>query len=349
MSACMMRAVVLREFGGPENMHLEEVAAPTPDSLREREVLIRVKSVGVCYHDLINRAGSLPRTKLPSILGHEIAGQVTAVGAAVQAFRKGDRVASIQRVHCGRCDLCRRGRTTLCKEGVFFGEEIPGGYADFVVSEEQGLARIPDSIGYEEGAICACTIGTAIHVVRTRGGVQLDETVLITGASGGVGLHAIQVCRLTGARVIAVTSSPGKAASLKEAGADEVIVSPDLNFAPQVRRVTAGRGVDVALEITGALTFDHALRSLAPAGRMIVVGSLETRPASFLPGLVILKELELRGSFATTTAELAEAFRLVTDKRIRPVVSEVLPIHEVARSHRMLQDRAVTGRLVLTV
>ncbi|HEU4401164.1 MAG TPA: zinc-binding dehydrogenase, partial [Candidatus Polarisedimenticolia bacterium] len=192
-------------------------------------------------------------------------------------------------------------------------------------------------------------IGTAIHVVRTRGGVQLDETVLITGASGGVGLHAIQVCRLIGARVYAVTSSPGKAKSLKEAGADEVIVSQDLRFAPHVRRATGGRGVDVVLEITGALTFDQAMRSLAPAGRLIVVGNLETRPVSFMPGLVILKELEIRGSFATTTAELSESFRLVSEKKVRPVVSKVMPLAEVAKAHQILYDRGVTGRIVLSV
>ena len=349
MSADVMRAVVLREFGGPEKLNLEEVAAPTPSILKDHEVLIRVKAVGVCYHDIINRTGNLPRTKLPSIMGHEIAGEVTAVGNGVELFRRGDRVASIQRVHCGRCDLCLRGRSTLCKEGVFFGEEIPGGYADFVVSEEQRLAKIPDSIPYEEGSICACTIGTAIHVVRSRGAVQLDETVLITGASGGVGLHAIQFCRLTGARVIAVTSSPKKADRLKEAGADEVIVAPDLKFASQVRRLTRGAGVDVALEITGALTFDQALRSLAPAGRLILVGSLETKLASFMPGLMILKELQVLGSFATTTAELVEAFRLVTEKKIRPIVADVMPLSDVARAQQMLFDRQVTGRLVLSV
>jgi len=192
MNRKTMRAVMMREFGGPERLRLEEVPAPEPSGLREREVLIRVRAVGVCYHDIINRSGNLPRTRLPTILGHEIAGEIVAIGPAVQDFRPGDRVATVQRVHCGRCDLCRRGRTTLCKEGVFFGEEIPGGYAEYVVSEEQGLARIPHGIPFEEGSICACTIGTALHVARTRGGVQLDETVLITGASGGVGLHAIQ-------------------------------------------------------------------------------------------------------------------------------------------------------------
>jgi acryloyl-coenzyme A reductase len=344
-----MRAVVLREFGGAENLRLETVEAPAPEGLRPREVLIRVRAVGVCYHDIINRSGNLPRTKLPSILGHEVAGEVVATGGEARSFRAGDRVATIQRVHCGRCDLCRRGRMTLCKEGVFFGEEIPGGYADFVVAEEQGLAKIPEGLAFEEASICACTIGTAIHVARTRGGVQLDETVLITGASGGVGMHAVQVCRLIGARVLAVTSSPAKAARLKETGADEVIVSPDLRFAPQVRRATAGRGVDVVLEITGSLTFDQAMRSLAPAGRLIVVGNLEARPVSFMPGLVILKELEIRGSFATTTSELAESFRLVMERKVRPIVSRVMPLAEAAKAHQILYDRGVTGRIVLRV
>jgi D-arabinose 1-dehydrogenase-like Zn-dependent alcohol dehydrogenase len=328
---------------------MEEVTAPEPGSLREREVLIKVKAVGVCYHDIINRLGNLPRTKLPSILGHEIAGEVVAVGTGVPALRPGDRVATIQRVHCGRCDLCKRGRSTLCKEGVFFGEEIPGGYAEFVVAEEQGLARIPDGLPDEEACICACTIGTALHVVRARGAVQLDETVLITGASGGVGLHTIQVCRLIGARILAVTSSPQKADSLKEAGADEVIVAPNLKFAEAARRLTGGRGVDVALEITGALTFDQAIRSLAPAGRLIVVGNLETRPVSFMPGLVILKELEIKGSFATTTPELSESFRLVMEKKVRPIVSRLMPLADAAKAHQILYERGVTGRIVLQV
>jgi D-arabinose 1-dehydrogenase-like Zn-dependent alcohol dehydrogenase len=349
MGERMMRAIVMREFGGPDTLRLEEVSAPDPGSLREREVLIRVKAVGVCYHDIINRLGHLPRTRLPSILGHEIAGEVVAVGTGVPALRPGHRVATIQRVHCGRCDLCKRGRSTLCKEGVFFGEEIPGGYAEFVVAEEQGLARIPDGLADEEACICACTIGTALHVVRARGGVQLDETVLITGASGGVGLHTIQVCRLIGARILAVTSSPQKADRLKEAGADEVIVAPNLKFAEAARRLTGGRGVDVALEITGALTFDQAIRSLAPAGRLIVVGNLETKPVSFMPGLVILKELEIKGSFATTTPELSESFRLVMEKKVRPVVSRLMPLAEAPKAHQLLFDRGVTGRIVLQV
>jgi NADPH:quinone reductase-like Zn-dependent oxidoreductase len=344
-----MRAVVLRQFGPPENLSVEEVPAPSPDRLRPGEVLIRVEAVGVCYHDLINRSGNLPRTKLPSIPGHEIAGTVFAVGPEVRGVTVGARVATIQRAPCGKCDLCARDRGSLCKEGVFFGEEIPGGYAQWVVSPEQALAPIPAGLKSEEAAICACTLGTALHVSRTRGRVQPGELVLITGASGGVGLHAIQVVKHLGARPIAVTSSEGKAARLREAGAEEVIVAPDLQFAREARRRTGGRGADVVLEITGALTFDQSLRSLAPAGRLVVVGNLETRTVEINPGLIILKELEIIGSFATSTSELREVFDLVQAGTLKPVVSQVSPLSEAVATHRLLQDKGVLGRVVLTV
>ena len=128
-----------------------------------------------------------------------------------------------------------------------------------------------------------------------------------------------------------------------------MIVAPDLKFADAARRLTGGRGVDVALEITGALTFDQAIRSLAPAGRLIVVGSLETKPVSFMPGLVILKELEIKGSFATTTPELSESFKLVGEKKVRPVVARLMPLADAAKAHQILYDRGVIGRIVLQV
>ncbi len=343
-----MRAIVLHEFGDPEVLRLEEVPAPDPGALAADEVLIRNRACGVCYHDIINRRGDLPRTNVPSILGHEIAGEVVAVGAAVETFRPGDRVASVQRVHCNECDICADQRPTLCKDGVFFGEEIAGGYAEYTVSPQHGLAAIPASTPYAEASICACTIGTAIHVAQ-RGRVAAKDTVLITGASGGVGLHAIQVCKLAGARVIAVTSSPAKADKLRESGADEVISAPDLQFSRAVKKVTGGHGVDVIFEITGSLTFEESVRSMALGGRLVMVGNLETHPVSFMPGLMILKELEFIGSFATTTEELTEAFRLVEDGSIRPILAQTLPLEQAARAHQLLFDRQVTGRLTLEI
>ncbi len=343
-----MRAMVLHAFGEADEMKLEQVPAPDPANLAPDDVLIKTRACGVCYHDIINRRGNLPRTKVPSILGHEIAGEVVAVGPAVRGFEVGDRVASVQRVHCNDCDVCEAQRPTLCKDGVFFGEEIPGGYAEYTVSPEHGLARIPDSIPWAEASICACTIGTAIHVTK-RGRVAEGDTVLITGASGGVGLHAIQVCKLAGARVIAVTSSPEKEERLIEAGADAVVATPTLDFCPDARRLTAGHGVDVVLEITGSLTFAESVRCLGVGGRLVMVGNLETHPVEFMPGLMILKELEFIGAFATNTQELAEAFRLVEAGVIRPVLADTLPLEEAPRAHEMLFNRQVIGRLALEI
>jgi acryloyl-coenzyme A reductase len=343
-----MKAVVLKDFGGPENLVITEVPTPSVDDLNEGEVLVRVGAVGVCYHDIINRRGDLPRTNLPAILGHEIAGEVVGKGPAADSFRMGDHVATVQRVHCSDCHECDSGRPTLCKDGAFFGEEIQGGYAEFVVAKQHALSRVPDDLPLEEASIAACTIGTAIHVTN-RGHVTEGEDVLITGASGGVGMHMIQVCKLAGARVIAATSSPEKERGLYEAGADEVVVAPDLDFSREVRHLTSNRGVQVAIEITGAITFDAAVRSLAPGGRLVMVGSLETRPVSFLPGLMILKELEFIGSFATTTEELSEAFRLIMEGKVRPMVSEIMSLDDVAKAHSMLYERQISGRVVLRV
>jgi len=343
-----MRAVVLRAFGGPEQLKLEEVPAPDPEALAPDDVLIKTHACGVCYHDIINRRGNLPRTSVPSILGHEIAGEIVALGDNVTTFELGDRVASVQRVHCNDCDVCTDERFTLCKRGVFFGEEIPGGYAEYTVSPAHGLARIPDSIPYAEASICACTIGTAIHVTK-RGRVSATDTVLITGASGGVGLHAIQICKLAGARVIAVTSSPAKEAQLRDAGADEVVATPELAFSRTVRELTHNHGVEAVLEITGSLTFDESVRCLGVGGRLVMVGNLETDTVDFMPGLMILKELEFIGAFATNTEELAEAFRLVECGAIRPILAGTMPLAEASRAHAMLFDRQVVGRLALEI
>ncbi len=340
-----MQAVVLRAFGSPENLLPESVANP---SAGPGEVLLRVRACGVCFHDVINRRGNLPRTRVPAILGHEVAGEVIALGDGVSGWSLGDGAATLQRLSCGVCGACRSGRPSLCKvDARFFGEEIAGGYAELMAAPVAGLGRVPRGTPWETAATACCTTGTAVHCVRTRGRVQAGESVLITGASGGVGVQAVQLARHDGARVIAVTSSEKKAAALFAAGAHDVIVSPDLDFAAEVRRRTAGEGANVALEIVGSGTFLQSLRALAPGGRLVVVGNLETASVSLNPGLMIVKELTILGAYATTKRELEEAFELIRSGAVKPWVAEVLPLRDAAQAHRRLEERGVTGRLVL--
>ena len=340
-----MEAVVLRAFGDSGNLRLESVPEPTAGA---GEVLLRVHACGVCYHDVINRRGHLPRTSVPAILGHEVAGEVIAVGPGVVGWSIGDRAATLQRLSCGTCATCRSGRPTLCKKDArFFGEEIPGGYASFMAAPTAGLGRVPKGLPWEAAATACCTTGTAVHVVRTRGRVRAGETVLVTGASGGVGLSAVQLARLDGARVLAVTSSASKVEALEAAGAHEVILSPTLEFSAEVRRRTAGEGVNVVLEIVGSATFSQSLRSVAPGGRVIVVGNLVTQDVTLNPGLVIVKELEIIGAFATDQTELEEALKLTASKAIQPFISEALPLADAAVAHARLEQRGVAGRIVL--
>jgi len=341
-----MRAVVLHAFGAPDNLKLESVPDPVPGP---GEVLLQVRACGVCYHDVINRRGNLPRTRVPAILGHEAAGEVVALGPDVDGWSTGDRAATLQRMYCGRCRHCDARRGSLCKQDTrFFGEEIPGGYAAYMTAPVRGLGRVPPGISWDAAATTCCTSGTAVHCVRSRGQVHPGETVLVTGASGGVGMQVVQLARHDGATVIAVTSSQAKAAALREAGAHEVVVAADLQFARRVRERSGADGVDVAFEIVGSVTFGETLRSLAPAGRLVVVGNLETGTVELNPGLLIVKELTILGAYATSQGELAQAFDLIQQGVLKPWVAETLPLADAADAHRRLEQRDVAGRLVLS-
>jgi acryloyl-coenzyme A reductase len=339
-----MKAIVLREFGGPGNLEYGDLPDPTP---KHGEVLVRVRACGVCYHDVIARRGHLGG-RTPFVLGHEVVGEVVEIGEGVRGWKIGDRAATLQRMSCGECDHCRQNRNSLCKvDRRFFGEEIHGGYAPLMNAPVLGLCHVPDTLSWPDAAIACCTTGTAVHVCRTRGRVRSGETVLITGASGGVGLQAVQLCAHDGANVIAITSNESKVPILEAAGARHVVVARDLDFSNQVKRVTNGAGVDLAIEIVGSTTFKQTLRCMAPGGRVVVVGNLDTGTFDLNPGLVIVKELEILGSYATTREELSIALDLMARGHVKSCVTEVVPLADAARVHSRLENREITGRVVL--
>lgn len=340
-----MKAVIAPGVCEADDLEFGEVDTPTAGP---GQALIRIGASGVCYHDVINRRGGFPRTQWPAILGHELAGTIVEIGAGVRGFSEGDRVASIQLQPCGACRFCRVGRESLCRNGAgFFGEETPGGYAEFVAADTTSLVPLPDEVSDEVGSFLACAVGTALHAIRARAEVTIGESVLITGASGGVGAHAIQLARLAGARVIAVTSSPAKAEGLTDLGAHDVVVSEDLDFVDQVKSITVGHGVDAVVEIVGASTFPSSLRSLRAGGRLVFVGNVTAKQVSVAPALTILKELTLMGSDACTRQELADVINLVRTGMIEPVIDRVMPLAEASEAHKLLEARQVRGRLVL--
>ena len=196
-----MRAVVVRAPGGPEAPVLEEVPPPEP---RPGEARIRVEACGVCFHDVVTRDGTVRRgVRMPLIPGHEVSGVVEAVGPAARGgFRPGDRVCTAQRRHvCGHCRQCRSGRETSCAEQEFLGDVgLNGGYAELVCVGEENVARVPEGVPLDAAAIAACSIGTELNAVRDAAGVRVGERVLVTGAGGGIGIHGVQLARLSGIR-----------------------------------------------------------------------------------------------------------------------------------------------------
>ncbi|SEF15588.1 D-arabinose 1-dehydrogenase, Zn-dependent alcohol dehydrogenase family [Rhizobiales bacterium GAS191] len=339
-----MRAVTLPRFGGPDVFVCEEVARPVPAA---HQMLVKVAACGVCGHDLLNRAGNFPHTRLPAVMGHEIAGTVVEAGPLVTRFKPGDRVAVIQRIPCGLCALCGSGRENLCSSGPgFYGEGLSGGYGEFVLASERNALLLPDSITLRAACVLSCAIGTGFHALR-RAGLELGDTVVVTGASGGVGIHTIKLARLLGLRAIAVSSSKAKAAHLQDSGAAEVIVAPDLSFHKAVRDLTRGEGADAVIEVVGKPTFNSSVRSLKAGGRMVIVGNLDPGNVPLNPAMAILKEIDFLGSAHATLADLRKVVDLVVRGEIAPDIGDFVPVQEVSRAHRMMEERKVSGRVVL--
>jgi acryloyl-coenzyme A reductase len=343
-----MKAMVVREPGGTEVLSLEEVPDPTPGP---KDVLVEVDACGVCFHDIVTRNGTLKAgVRMPCILGHEISGTVVDTGKEVRGFAPGDRVASAQRYHiCGCCRYCRTGREPLCPERKFLGDwGMVGGYAQYVAIEDDNLARVPDGVSLAESSVVACAIGTIYNAITAVGALQAGERALVTGAGGGLGLHAVQLARLAGACVVAQTTSPEKEALIRDMGAHAVVVSQrGADFSEAVKAATEGEGVDVAIDNVGSPIFNAVRRSLAVGGRWILIGQLTGQFVPFNPAQLFLKNVSMLSATSTTRRQLEACLQLVRRRQVRPIVTETLPLAEAARAHRLVEEGRAAGRLLL--
>jgi acryloyl-coenzyme A reductase len=338
-----MRAIVLDRTGGPEQLGLRELPDPMPGP---DEVLVRVHAAGVCGRDLIDRRGGFRLMKLPTILGHEFSGEVVELGPGQSRWKVGDRVANLHRPFCGECRSCITAGVVDCERAwQSFGHTVDGAYAELCVAHERALVELPPEIGFVDGASVGCTAGVALRALRDEARLTIGESVLVTGASGGVGLMAIQIAKRAGARVVAVTGNPHKAAAIRAAGADEVVVSTG-DFQRELRDLTDG-GVDVALELVGRATFTPSLKSLRRRGRLVLVGNVTLDRITFNPGAVILFGTRILGSRGYSPRDLADCFAMMTRGELRMVIDRTLPLDQAADAHRLLAERAACGRIVL--
>jgi len=343
-----MKAMVVRVPGSIDVLKMETIPDPVPGP---KDVVIRIDACGVCFHDIVTRNGTLKfGVQMPCILGHEISGTVVDVGRDVRGFRKGDRVATVQRYHiCGSCRHCRMGRETLCPERKFTGDwGLVGGYAEYIAVEDDNVALVPEGVALQDASIVACAVGTILNAIREIGKLGPGERALVTGAGGGLGMHAVQLARLAGAFVIAQTTSPEKADQIRALGAHEVIVhTRGEDFSGAVKKVTGGQGVDVAIDNVGSQLFEPIRRSMGIGGRWIMIGQLTGQFVPFNPAQLFLKNVSMLSTTSTTRRQLEDCLSLVARGAIKPIVSMALPLEQAAKAHELVEAGKAAGRIVL--
>jgi alcohol dehydrogenase, propanol-preferring len=338
----MMQAA--RYHGPGHGLALEEVAVPAPGPA---EAVVRVAAAGVCHTELQFLAGTLNLGVTPLTLGHEIAGEVTAVGPAVRNVAVGDRVVVYYYAPCGECRWCATGAENLCPNtAAQVGFTADGGFAPYVRVAARNLVPVPESLPLDEAATVGCSVATALHALRAVADVRLGETVVVYGV-GAVGFALVQLARLAGARVIAIGRTPEKLALARTLGADVTINATEDDPVGAVLDLTDGEGADVVCEgVATAETMDHAARMLRRRGRLVFVG-YGADPFVINPLLLVLREARVLGAVGNTLDELREAVALAASGRVRAIVGERLPLARVDEALEALRNGRVVGRAVL--
>jgi len=335
--------MVLKEFNQPFLM--SEVPLPSIDP---GELLIRVKGCGVCYTDVKIASGLMPDISLPRILGHEVAGEVAALGNEVENFREGDRVSLYFYINCGRCQYCLDKRENLCSNlRGRIGFQWDGGYAEYTKAPATHAFKIPSHVPFEKAAILADAVATTLHALREQAQLKSGETLAIIG-TGGLGLQAVQIGKFLGAHVLSVDLEEKRLALAKEMGAEETFNATKGNWEKSILSYNQGRGVDTVLDLVGKNeTIHSSLSFLKKGGKLILVGYSFDKPFSIYPADIMRSEFRIIGSRACRLSDMEEVISLVTNQKIKPLVSETVPLEQANEVHTRLKKNEILGRVVL--
>lgn len=339
-----MKAALLAHFGGPEALSAAEVDDPRA---KTGELLVRVAACGVNNVDLQIRRGARAKLPLPHICGGEVAGTVVALGPGVSEPPIGTKVAVVPFIGCGRCEWCRRGRSTICEKRDTLGLMRPGGYAESVAVPAVNAIPLPDGLDLESAAALSLAGLTAWHMLITRARLQPGDDVLVLGGASGVGSIAIQLARLCGARVIATASDGHKAERAMALGADAIVDARRANWSRQVRDATGGRGVDVVVEHVGAATWVESVNAMAVGGRLVTCGATTGSSAELDVVRLFSDELTLLGSRGGTGDELQQLLRIAARGAIKPVIAARFALSQASDAHRLMERGDFFGKILL--
>lgn len=329
----MTRVVRIHELGGPEVLRIEDVDVPAPGP---GEVRIRVKALGLNRAEALLRAGSyIEEAKLPSGLGLEASGIVKEVGEGVEGVAPGDAVSVVPPLSMVRWPA----------------------YGEIVTFPAELVVRHPPSLGWEEAAATWMQYLTAYGALIDIAGLRNDDVVAVTAASSSVGLAAIQLARMVGATVIAVTRSSAKKQALLDAGAMHVIASAEEDLAARLREIAGDKGVRVVLDPVGGPALESLAAAMSPGGVLVIYGALSHNPTPFPLFAALSKSLTLRGYLVHEVVgdparlEAAKAFILdgLGSGSLKPVISRTFTFDQIVEAHRFLESNEQFGKIVVTV
>jgi len=338
-----MKAVRIHQFGGPEVLTYEDVADPKP---RKDQMLIRVRACALNHLDVWVRKG-LPGVPLPHILGSDIAGEVVEVGEYVSGFKSGQRVLLAPMHFCNRCAKCVAGLQNQCPEFTVLGNRVDGGNCELIAVPAVNVIPIPDSMDFNAAASVPLVFLTAWHMLVGRANIRVGQTVLVLGASSGVGIAAIQIAKMFHCRVITTAGDESKLDKGRALGADFGINHYKQKISEEVRKITNKEGVDIVVEHVGAATWDESVKSLKPAGTLVTCGATTGPNASLELRFVYSRQLSILGSYMGTMGELYEVLGHVFAGRLKPVVDRTFPLSETRAAHELMEKSQMFGKIVV--
>jgi len=323
-----MKAALILKHGGIENIVVGDHPKPVPGP---GEVLIAVKACGLNHLDIFVRRGIPGRTlELPHISGGDIAGEVAEVGPGVENVQPGDRVLVDPLIN-----------------GQALGEDLTGGLAEYAKVPAANCIPLPEGISYEEAAALPIAYGTAYRMLVTRGQLKAGETILILGASGGVGTAAVQIAKQIGAVVIAAAGSESKLERLKELGADYLINYNKDDFSKETWQITGKKGADVIVDYTGKETWPKSIRACKKGGRILTCGATTGFEAVTDLRYVWVREISILGSNAWERSDLETLLDLVLQGKLKPIIDRVMPLEEIREAHRLIEGRHIFGKVIM--
>ncbi|HXA26059.1 MAG TPA: zinc-binding dehydrogenase [Acetobacteraceae bacterium] len=336
-----MKAMVVRQHGGSEVM---EFVPDFPDpTVGEGDVLVRVRASSLNYHDVFTRRG-MPgiKIRMPLIMGLDVAGEIAEVGPGVEGWSVGDRVLvdPINRV-----------------EGGLIGETTHGGLAELCRAPAHQLVRIPDAVNYVDAAALPVAYGTAHRMLVSKGNVREGDKVMILGASGGVGVCCVQLAKQAGAEVVACASTGEKLDRLRSLGADHLINYAESDFVqaafalygkPSRRGANVGNGLDVVVNFTGGDTWVKSMRCLKVGGRLLTCGATAGYDPKEDIRFIWTFELEIRGSNGWQRGDIVALLEMVQQRKLNTLVERTYQLADAAEALRVIEDREVFGKIVVT-